>query len=599
MALFGDADPGSVAATAGYESPIQFHYDWKSFQEKSRLITSAGADFTPLPWLKLNGAAGLERIARQDRQRIPRISSYEVFGGIYTRGWIQNLDYNIYNVNTNASASAVFDLTPTLVSTTTLGSQYLQENSQFVYAFGASLAPGLEESLAGATTDFQSSESNAVNATLSSYAQQQLAWRDRVFINGALRGDQNTAFGTDIGWIWYPSVSGSWVVSEEDFFPASDVLSELRLRGAFGQAGLRPGATDALLQFDADIASFQNLDVPALTIEELGNLALEPERSTEWELGFEAGLLGGRFGLETTYYHKTSRDALVQRPLPYSPGGPTFQWDNLGEVRNSGVELLLGGEPVRTDNLSWSFHLSGSFNDNELVELGEDAFGNPIPPIGSGAQRFVEGYPLGGWWAYPIQGFDDADGDGLINFDEVEVGVFDEDGELDADSVAFMGEALPTRELSFGTDVTLFRMFRLYGLLDYKGGHDKLNYTRAWRCTFELNCAAAFDPNTSLADQAAVMALFAHNTYAGFIEDASFLKLREIALTFMVPPSWARVFRSDGLQLTVAGRNLATWTDYRGLDPEVTFSSAANFTSGDFATLPPNRMFTLRVDASF
>jgi TonB-linked SusC/RagA family outer membrane protein len=599
MALFGDADPGSVASTGGYENPIQFHYDWKSYQDKSRLITSAGADYAPFPWLKLNGSAGLERIARQDRQRIPRLSSYEVFGGVYSRGWIQNSDYNIYNVNSNASASAVFDVTPELISTTTLGSQYIRQNSQFVYAFGASLAPGLEESLAGATTDFATSEANAVNATLSAYAQQQLAWRDRVFLNGAIRGDQNTAFGTDIGWIWYPSVSGSWVVSEEDFFPESDLLSELRIRGAVGQAGLRPGATSALLQFNSNIASFQNLDVPALTLNELGNLALEPERSTEWELGFEAGFLEGRFGLESTYYHKTSRDALVQRPLPYSPGGPTFQWDNLGEVRNSGFELLLTGEPVRSENVAWNFSLSGSINDNELVELGQDAFGNPIPPIGSGTQRFVEGYPLGGWWAYPIRSFEDADGDGLINFDEVEVGVLDADGQLVADSVAFMGDALPTRELSFGTDVTLFRTVRLSGLLDYKGGHEKLNFTRAWRCTYELNCEASFDPDTPLEDQAAVMALFAHNTYAGFIEDASFLKLRELALTFMLPTEWARAFQSTGLQLTLAGRNLATWTDYRGLDPEVAFTSAANFTSGDFATLPPNRMFTLRVDASF
>ena len=109
---------------------------------------------------------------------------------------------------------------------------------------------------------------------MSAYAQQQLAYLDRMFLNFAVRGDQNTAFGTDIGWIWYPSVSGSWVLSEEAFFPENDIVSELRLRGAVGQAGLRPGATDALLQFGSAIGTFQSISVaflPAL----LGQLNTE------------------------------------------------------------------------------------------------------------------------------------------------------------------------------------------------------------------------------------------------------------------------------------------------------------------------------------
>jgi TonB-linked SusC/RagA family outer membrane protein len=584
MGVYGNATPESVEATGGYENPIEFHYDWQTFQTSTRVTSSAAIDYTPLKWLSINGSAGLEQINRQDEGRIPRVSSYGVFGGIYSDGWIQVQKFDITNINSNLSGSAVFDLSDALVSTTTVGTQYIREDSDATYAFGATLIPGIETSLAGATTDFSTGEGNVLN---------------RVYLNAAVRGDQNTAFGTDIGWIWYPSVSGSWVISEENFFPTSDFLNEFRLRAAYGQAGLRPGATDALLSFSGGVGAFQNLDVPAITINEVGNQDLVPERSSEWEVGFEAGLLGGRAGLEATYYNKTSRDALVERPLAPSAGGSEDRWENLGEVGNSGFELLLSGEAVRSDNFNWNFTLSSSFNDNELVDLGEDAEGNPIPPIGSGSQRFVEGYALGGWWAIPIADFEDANNDGLIDPDEITVGVEDAEGVLVDDSVAFMGEALPTRELSLNTDMTFWNLFRVSALLDYKGGHKMLNYTRAWRCSDELNCEETYDPDTSLETQAAIVGRIVHGTYAGFFEDADFVKLRELALTFFVPDSWASAVRADNLRLTFAGRNLVTWSDYSGLDPEVSWQGAANFTSGDFATLPPNKVFTIRFDANF
>ena len=599
MGLYGDADPESVAATGGYENDIAFHYDWKTFQNQSRLISSAAANWAPVTWLSFDGSAGLERITREGRGRIPRESAYEVFGDIYTDGWIQDQDWDIYTINTNLSGSAIANLTPDIVSTTTVGNSYTRETTHWIYSFGATLTPGIEESLAGATTDFEADEGNVLNATLSAYAQQQFAYQDRVFLNGAVRGDQNTAFGTDIGWIWYPSVSAAWVISQENFFPQTTFLDELRLRGAFGQAGLRPGATDALLSFQGGIAALGQMDVPAITINELGNPDLKPERTTEWEFGFESSLLDGRVGLEATYYTKSSRDALVELPLPLSPGGSENRWENLGKVRNSGYELLLNAQLLRLTDVAWNFTVSGSFLDNELVDLGEDAQGNPIPPIGSGTQRFVEGFPLGGWWDQPIQSFDDANADGLISPDEVVVGVKLPDGTIDSDSVAFFGDALPTREFSFSSDVRLWDLFRVSALVDYKGGHKMLDYTHAWRCSYELNCAEAFDENTPLETQAAIVALAFHDTYAGWFEDADFFKLRELSLSFMVPDAWTHYIRASNLTLTVAGRNLATWTDYKGLDPEVAWSGQANFRSGDFATLPPNRMFTVRVDASF
>lgn len=589
MGLGGAPTPGNVAGTQGYENRREFHDDWKTFQGISRLSGSVSAEWRPRPWLSVNGVAGAERITQEEMNRIPRESAYSIFGSVFENGFIQILDTDRYNIDSNASATGVFNLTEDVVSSTTMGTSFIRQDFHQIYTFGAGLTPGIEESLSGATSDYDAGEANILNATVSAFAQQQFAWRDRLFLNGAVRGDQNTAFGTDIGWIWYPSASGSWILSEEEFFPRPDFMSEFRVRGAFGQAGLRPGPTDALQSFSGAVGVFQNADLSAIVINEIGNTELRPERTREWEAGFETGLFQGRLGVDLVYYRKTSEDALISRPLPPSTGGSATRFENLGEVRNSGIELLLNGDAYRSDDLRWGFTLSGSWNDNELVDLGEDAEGDPIPSIELGIQRHVEGYPLGGYWEEPIESFADANGDGLLSRSEVVLG----------DSVQYFGNSLPTRELTLSSRVTVRDWLRVSVLLDHKGGHVLWNQTEGWRCAFSINCADVYDQDLPLERQAAIIAVEDASSYAGFFEDGDFTKLRELAVTFRVPGAWTSAARVEDLSLTLAGRNLKTWTDYSGFDPEVNRFGTANFASGDFFTLPPSRTFSIRLDARF
>ena len=595
MGLYGYPDPETIDATQGFASDPGFFYGWITYQNYARLTGSVRADYRPLSWLTLNGNAGVDRYAREERNRIPRVSSYAAFGSVYTNGFIQNYTYDINDLTTNGSATALFDLRPDLVSTTAVGTQFIRENLHRVYAFGAGLTPGVEESLAGATSDYEAGETNTPNATLSAYVQQQFAWRDRVFLNAALRADKNTAFGQDIGWISYPSVSGSWVVSDESFFPRFDALNTLRLRAAYGQAGLRPGPTDALLAFTGQTTTFAKNDVAGVTFNTaLGNANLKPERSSEWEFGFESQFLGNRLGAEVTYFNKVSRDALVNTPLAPSLGSGTTQYQNLGRVDNKGVEFRLNATPVRSNNFEWNASVNGSAIKNNLVSLGVYANGQPVAPIITGfisTQRHVEGYPLGGYFQAPITGYADANSDGLLSPSEVTVGTTPE----------YLGNPFPKRELSFSTDFRFRDWARISGLVDYKGGQKLLNFTKAFRCSSNdtFNCPELYDTSTPLDLQAAIVASSFSGSYAGFVEDASFAKLREIAVTLIVPARYASRLPVQGLSVTLAGRNLATWTKYSGLDPEVNFNGQTGFTTGDAATLPPNRLFQIRLDANF
>jgi TonB-linked SusC/RagA family outer membrane protein len=599
MGLYGSADPANVDATGGFQDDPKFFYDWRTFQNYSRINGALNGDYRPLSWLSINGTAGLDRYAREEVNRLPRTTAYVVFGPPYEHGFIQDFTYDIWDLTTNASATANTNISPNLTSTSAIGTSYLRERFHQIYAFGSELTPGIETSLAGASADFSAGEANTVNATLSTYFTQQFGWRDKLFVNGAVRGDQNTAFGSNIGWIWYPSVSGSWVISEESFFRRPQFLDQLRLRAAYGQSGLRPGPTAALQSFSSVVAATPTgatiSDAPAFTFGAIGNPGLKPERSAEIELGFETSWLRDRLGIDFTYFNKHSTNALVSKPLPLSIGSSANRFENLGRVDNRGTEVTLRATPVRTRNFDWDVNVSHSMTHNELVDIGVDALGNKIPPIVFGwnqlPQRHQEGYALGSYFAAPITSYSDANGDGFLSPSEVVV---------DVDTVAFLGNPFPKREFTASTKVGFRDWLTVSAMLDHQGGRQLFNYTEASRCDLGTdNCADLYDPNAPLDRQAAIVALRAYGSAAGFVENADFTKLREVTVTLAVPRRYANMVGFNGLNLTLAGRNLKTWTKYSGLDPELNASGGTNFTTAELGTLPPNRVFVIRFDANF
>jgi TonB dependent receptor len=324
-----------------------------------------------------------------------------------------------------------------------------------------------------------------------------------------------------------------------------------------------------------------------ITFGSLGNQDLKPERSREFEVGFDASVLGDRVSLEFTYYNKRTRDALVERNVAPSIGASEFQFFNLGEVKNYGVEVAINTRLIDTRSVAWDLALSGSVYDNELIELGEG-----VEPIifGFGLQRHAEGYPLGGYWARPILGFEDANANGIIEAGEVTVG----------EEAEFRGRALPNKEASLNSAVTLFNgRIRVGTQFDYRGGHYLDNAIESFRCTPVLNCRGLVDRTAPLEEQARASAVLNEATEWGYYEPAWFIKLRELSLTLFAPDDWARRFRASRLSLTLAGRNLWTITDYSGVDPEVNAFAQDNFATSDFESQPQVQYWTARLNIGF
>jgi TonB-linked SusC/RagA family outer membrane protein len=557
-------------------------------QDGDRFTGSLNANWRPLSWLSTVGVVGLDYLSRDDNQILP--PNLIEAPDRRSLGSRTSNPYSLWTYTANGSATATYGLTSALKSTSTAGLQYTKELIKGTQAFGRGLAAGTG-SLSGTTSDFAVFEQNSNIVTVGAFAQEQLAWGDRLFLTGALRGDDNSTFGQDFKFVYYPSVNLSWVVNEEGFFPQNRWVNTLRLRTAYGQSGQRPGFRNALTFYNAVGVRRGESDVGGVAIgDTVGNAVLKPERSAEYELGADAGFFGGRLGVDLTYYNKDTRDALILRLLPPSAGALS-RFENLGRVTNKGFEATVNATLLDLRAAKWDATITGATNSNRLVTLGEGVdtiFFGLGANDGNSVQRFVEGKPMGGYWQRPLLGYSDANDDGIIQPDEVQLG----------ESSVYLGNPIPKTEVSINTGVTFFQYFRVSGVLNHRGGFSVYNSTQQFRCAVIARCREAYDPTAPLPQQAARIASLVGSD-AGYIEDGSFWKLRELAFTLSAPQQLADRLRTSGLSLTVAGRNLATWSDYTGFDPEVNFNGTSNFSTADFLTQPPVRYWTARINASW
>ncbi len=580
-----------TSANGGYLSfPKAVYEQISTNQSVDRLTAGADARWQPTPWLNVTGITGVDYAGRTDLSVTP--PSVIAAPDRRSLGNATANPYSLYTYTSQLTANSTFRPFRAIEATTTVGTQFTDEITQGTQAFGEGLAAGTS-SLAGATSGFATTQQNADVVTLGAFAQQRVAWRDRVFLTGAVRGDDNSAFGEDFSLIYYPAASLSWVVGEEDFFPKNRWISSMRLRSAYGQSGQRPGFRNATTFYTAVAVRRNGADVGAVTIgAPVGNAALRPERSAEYELGIDAGLFSDRVNVEVTSYNKKTTDALIQRNLPPSSGA-TSRFENLGEVTNRGVEATVSARLLERRNVQFEIAATGSTNRNKLVKLGQDVdtiFLGLGSNSGEFIQRHAEGFPLGGYWQRPITGFSDANGDGIIGVDEVQVGAHP----------VYLGQPLPTRQFNLNGNLSLFRNLRITATLDHRGGYRVYNATDQFRCAVFFTCQAANDKSASLREQARSAASARINfgelsTDAGYVEDATFWKLREVAVIVTAPNTLARRFGLTNASVTLAGRNLGTWTDYTGFDPEANFNGTSNFSTAEFLTQPQVRQFTARI----
>jgi TonB-dependent starch-binding outer membrane protein SusC len=455
------------------------------------------------------------------------------------------------------------------------------------------------------------SETNTQVITIAGFAEQRFEIADRFFVTPAVRFDDASTSGQNqSGFVVYPSVNASYVISEEGWFPKLPGVNLLRLRAAYGESGQRVNFRQATTFFNpvSVNALSATASVPAVTIGgPVGNADLRPEITAETEGGFELGMLNNRLRFEFTGFTRDTRDLLISRILAPSLGVAANQFVNLSNMNTKGAEALIDVTPIDTRAVRWNQTIAFTALSNKIVGLGV-VDGQPVQPIIQGVQQFRAGYPAGAFFQRRILDYGDYNNDGLISnvncpaygglANPVLVG-----GPrceiLLSDSLDYIGNQLPTREIAYNTNITLFKNFNLNALLQYRGGLKLYNNTREFRNNGGFANGPDFWDRRSPISEQLKSAARAMGTSDGYIEDASFLRLSEVSATWTVPAATAKLFGAGGLSITLAGRNMGLWTDYSGFDPEVLTNPGAAFGQTDFLTNPPIRRWALRVNFLF
>ena len=530
-------------------------------------------------WFTQRAIVGID-YAANDRRAIERFAppSLAPFLGTAATGRIgQTIDRTTI-ITADYSGTAKVDLTRALTSATSVGGQFnnTESNSSFLGGLGF---PGPDAEVVSATaTASTATQTASLNTNVGGYGQEQLSWRDRLFVVAGLRVDNNSAFGENFKWVTYPKASLSWVISDEPFWRWGNSINTLRLRAAYGASGRQPSTFSALQTF---IPVQGPGGTNAVTAGSLGNPDLEPERSVETELGFESNLFN-RLGLNFTYYKKNTSNEIVSQAIAPSAGFSGSRLINLGKVENNGIELDGTFQAISRRSFSWS--VNGNLTTiNNLVKSNI-----PVTVSNYGTYNIV-GYPLNGWWARRVVSADRDPATGqAINIK------CDSAGKATACNVAafsYLGTSTPKLTGAVGNTFTIGRSLRLYGLVDFKRNYRALNQNELIRCGGLVGkplCRANYYPQeydlTYLGET--VGNITSLGNIDQYIQDASFVKLREVSATYTLPSRFIGI--ASPTSLTVAGRELHTWTKYRGLDPEI---------SGfEQATTPPLQRFIVTLN---
>lgn len=563
-------------------------------QNIQRMIIGANINYRPQSWLATRADLGLDLTDRAD-YALQRFAEGADFGS-QRQGAVTDARGNLRNMTANINATATWVPRPWLNTKLTIGTQYVNFNNYTNSAAGSILPPGAQN--AGQATTPSVSQGTTLSNTLGYFVEEAVAMWDRVWITGGVRTDQNSAFGRNFQRVYYPKLSASWMMSDEEWFPKRiPLLSSMRLRTAYGFAGQQPGPNDALRTFATTSTSVSGTDVGGLLSSALGNDNIKPERTREFEGGFEAKFWDNRVNFDFTYYNKHNTDQLFSLPIAGSAGtNATSILTNLGETQNTGVEFLVNAQILDSRRFGWDITISASKNANKLVTLGRKPNGDTIPSIGVNTtvqQR--SGMPLYSYWSRPYT-YTDPNSDGMLTSANVVVDT----------TWKPKGYSQPRDEMSITNGFEfLNRRLRITMMADYKGGSVLFNNEEGFLCQQAVSCPYISGWKTtkmpSMANQARALAYRDQgtlNTAWGFMEPLQFWRLREVSAVYTIPDKFARqLFRAAGANLNVSVRNVKVWTAYTGVDPE------ANYGQGDtqqtLLTAGPPRYVNVRLNIRY
>jgi TonB-linked SusC/RagA family outer membrane protein len=554
-------------------NPLQTAALMTNNETVSRYIASGRATFyalrTPAFTLRFVGNGGADYFQQENSLLFPPDLQFEPDDGEPGTALLSNSN----NLNLNGGASAVATYAPgggSFSSTTSAGLNASTRDLRIARVVSRNLVGGL--GIVSAGTDIQVLEQRQRVEDFSLFAQEELLLLgDKLLFTGGINADRTSSNSDTDKYFFYPKFAGSY-----RFVRPVRMVDELKVRAAVGQSGNQP----LFGQKFTPMTATQSINgLPGLVVQgAVASEDLHSERQREIEGGVDLALVNGRGTVEITAFRKDVTDLLLQRTLAPSSGFATAIF-NGGELRTSGIEVGIGLVPLQWSGGDWLFRTTYFSTKSKIVSL-------PVP-------------------TFRVGGFGTALGAFQIETGASATQIVGNDSTPDGKTIVRkIGDATPDFTMSFINNIK-FKAFRLYGLLDWQRGGDVINLTK-FLYDLGSNTADFADPITYGGKQTTKgvnrLTLFAKQTRM-YVEDASFMKLREVTLSYEVPRTWVQGMgggRVRSLLLSLSGRNLATWTDYTGLDPEVSnFGNQPIARNIDVAPFPPSRSFWFSATLGF
>ncbi|WP_119080641.1 SusC/RagA family TonB-linked outer membrane protein [Chitinophaga alhagiae] len=565
-------------------NPLSVIEDMHLTQAVSRTISDIQVKIRPVEGLNIDYILGVDNFSQEGNnliERYPYIAAQEGLGYVSTamvNSFFINNDLNIsYNTKFGDFSSL-----------TTAGFNHQYQKITGLFNEGRDLLNGIT-SINGAATRLDPRYTLDQRQIFGGFLQETFGYKNIAFITAAARIDGSTSFPKDTRTYFYPKLSASWSLSDMGFWAGmGNWFNSARLRASWGLAGNLTGI-GSYDQFSTYLPLSLNGLATYNVNTRLGNSDVEPERSSEIEVGTDLSFLNNRLGVIFTVYDKkiVGNSLLVDRVLAPSSGG-SERVENVGNLTNKGWELGINATPVSNKDFTWTVGGSLARNKN-LVTSSSQVTPIMLANAAGSLSVIVAGEPIGVFYG----NYFERDGKGGMALDAEGRPIAAIDPTTKVLLRRVIGSPHPDWLVSFNSSLS-YKKLSLSFLLDGALGQEVFNADRRTRQGVGIGDYSEREIKGEL-PRGYIFAIY--NTEEWRVESGSFVKLREVALSYELP-SFAKFIKSASVSLV--GRNLISWDDYDGYDPETNAGgNSATLRGIDFGNVPIPRTFQLSLRASF
>jgi len=591
-------------------NPLSTIEDMNFTQRVNRTVNDLQLNLTPFKGFGIDWVMGVDTYS-QVGQSLIKPYPYQASAGLpperYPNGYAANASNTVMLFNSDMSMSYERQLTEDLKLNAIVGTNYQYQRSEFQQAQGQTLAPFIT-TISGASSTTVVANYGLDQFSLNGYfGQATFGYKNLAFITGAIRRDKSSKFSPSQANQNYPKLSASFVPSDMDFWKnnvGDKVISSLKVRTSWGQAGNLTGlgSYDRFWQFSPVAFLGRNTIVPS---SQLANQNVKPERMTEFEYGLDIAFMNNRINLGATVYNQQIEDLVVNRTLASSEGGTSIV-NNVGTMENKGVEIALNINPVRTRDFNWDVSFIYSRNRNKVLKLGSPTI---AIATNSGAPVYlIEGAPASVFYGTAIAR--DANGNPIMTSagglqsekgtQNSSVTPLDYTPQRDgsgqptgANIRKIIGNPNPNFTGSF-VNTFNYKNLSFNFLFDFVQGVSVFNADKRTRQGVGIGDYIEQEMKGQL-PRGYVYALY--NTEEWRVDDGSYVKLREVGVSY----EFKNLIKGiNSINLSFSGRNLISWDNYNGFDPETNSGGNSDIVRGvDFGNVPIPRSYRVQLTAKF